>query len=62
MPTLKSFHILLIALAIVLTAGVGAWGVFSGYRLLGTVSLAGGAALIVYWAYFASRAQQMHLR
>jgi hypothetical protein len=59
MLDLKSFHIVLMALAIVLLAGVGTWGLLNGYTLMGVISLAVGALLVVYGAYFAARAQRI---
>jgi len=39
MLSLKSFHVFFIALAIIITAGFGMWGVLNTYRLSGAVSL-----------------------
>ena len=61
MLSLKSFHIFFIALSIILTAGVGAWGVLNDHRALGSLSLAASGLLVLYEAYFASRADRMHL-
>lgn len=59
MLDLKSFHLVLVALAIVLTAGAGTWGVLNGHAALGTISLAVGVVLVVYLAYFAGRAERI---
>jgi hypothetical protein len=59
MLDLKSFHMFFIWLAIVVTAGVGVWGLLNGYAVLGVISLAVGVALIVYSAMFARRAQRV---
>ena len=59
--SLKSFHVVLIAFAIVLTAGVGTWGLFNHYRVVGGVSLVVSCLLVVYEAYFAAKAEQVHL-
>jgi hypothetical protein len=61
MLTLKSFHLFLIALSIVLTAGVGMWGLLNHYQTLGAVSLALSVLLVAYGAYFAAKAQRIHL-
>jgi hypothetical protein len=61
MLTLKSFHLFFIAISIVLTAGVGMWGLFNDYQALGAFSLLLSVLLIVYGAYFAARAQRIHL-
>jgi hypothetical protein len=59
MLDLKSFHLVFIWLAIVVTAGVGVWGVLNGYPILGVISLAVGVALIVYSAMFGRRAARV---
>jgi hypothetical protein len=61
MLTLKSFHLFFIAISIVLTAGVGVWGLFNHYLALGALSLALSVLLVVYGAYFAAKAQRLHL-
>jgi hypothetical protein len=61
MLSLKSFHFVFIAVAIVVTAGFGTWGLFNHYRLLGTLSLALSIALVVYEAYFAARSERLPL-
>ena len=60
--SLKSFHLVFIAIAIVLTAGFGIWGLLNNYARAGSLSLIVGALLILYGAYFAGRAQRTHLR
>jgi quinol-cytochrome oxidoreductase complex cytochrome b subunit len=55
MLDLKSFHIVLIAAAIVLMTGLGVWGLLNAHELLGIISLAIGVLLIPYGAYFAAR-------
>jgi membrane protein implicated in regulation of membrane protease activity len=59
MLDLKSFHMFFIWLAIVVTAGVGVWGLLNGYPVLGVISLVAGVALILYSAMFARRAQRV---
>ena len=58
MLDLKSFHIVLIAAAIMLMSGLGVWGLLNDYKLLGIISLAIGILLIPYGAYFAARFQR----
>jgi hypothetical protein len=58
MLDLKSFHIVLIAAAIMLMSGLGVWGLLNDYKLLGIISLAIGVLLIPYGAYFAARFQR----
>jgi hypothetical protein len=55
MLDLKSFHIVLIAAAIMLMSGLGVWGLLNDHKLLGIISLAIGILLIPYGAYFAAR-------
>ena len=58
MLDLKSFHIVLVAAAIMLMSGLGVWGLLNDYKLLGIISLAIGILLIPYGAYFAARFQR----
>jgi hypothetical protein len=60
--SLKSFHLVFVAMAIVLTAGFGIWGLLNNYATAGGLSLIAGALLVLYGAYFAGRAQRTHLR
>jgi hypothetical protein len=57
--TLKWFHIVFIALSMLLTIGIGVWGLFNQFIALGVVSLAGSAALCVYAPYFLRKARQL---
>ena len=51
--SLKSFHIVFIALACALTLGFGAWCLASDlYPALGVTSFATGGLLIVYGGWF----------
>jgi hypothetical protein len=57
--SLRAFHLLFIALSVVLAAFFGAWSLEqyrsandAGYALAGIVSLAGGVGLAVYGAAF----------
>jgi hypothetical protein len=61
MLSLKSFHIFFIAVSIVLTAGLGAWGLLNHSALLGGCSLGLSGLLVIYEAYFASKAERIHL-
>jgi hypothetical protein len=61
MLSLKSVHIFIIALSIVVTAGFGTWCLFNQYRLLGVLFLVLSAGLVVYEAYFAATAKDVHL-
>jgi hypothetical protein len=60
MLNLKSFHIVLLALAIIVTAGFGTWGLLNNYMLAGAISLLVSVVLVVYWAYFAATSEQIH--
>jgi hypothetical protein len=60
--SLKSFHLVSIAVAIVFAAGFGIWGLLNHYPWSGAFSLIIGAILVLYGAYFAGRAQRIHLR
>jgi hypothetical protein len=62
MLSLRSFHLVLLAAAIVLTAGVGMWRLLNHHEWLGLVWLTAGALLVVYGGYFAARAQRLHLK
>jgi succinate dehydrogenase hydrophobic anchor subunit len=59
--SLKSFHIVFIGSAIVLTAGLGIWGILNDYPKAGSLSLAVGALLVIYVGYFVGRAERTHL-
>ena len=61
MLTLKSFHLFFIAISIVLTAGVGVWGLLNHYQVLGAFSLLLGVVLVAYGPYFAAKAERIHL-
>ena len=50
--SLRSFHVFLIALSIVLASGFGVWGLFNRYIVLGTLSLGLALLLVVYFSYF----------
>jgi len=56
---LKWFHIVFIALSMLVSLGFGVWGLFNQQMVLGMVSLAGSAGLIVYGNYFLGRARTL---
>jgi hypothetical protein len=57
--TLKWFHVAFITLSMLLTVGVGVWGLFNNFVALGVISLAASAALCVYGPYFLRKARQL---
>lgn len=59
--SLRSFHLVLISLSIVLTAGTGVWGLFNHDLVLGALSLGLGLLLVVYGSYFVWKAENVHL-
>ncbi len=59
MLNLKSFHLLVAFLGIVIAAGVGTWAVLHQHAVGGTIALAIGVLLIVYVGYFAGKAQSI---
>jgi len=61
MLSLKSVHIFFIAITIVLTAGLGVWGLLHGYPVLGAASLVLSVILVIYEGYFGSKAERMKL-
>jgi len=60
--SLKSIHLVFIAIAIVFAAGFGAWGLLNHHPQAGALSLVIGALLVLYEGYFAGRAERTHLR
>ena len=52
--SLRSFHLVLIALSIVLASGTGVWGLFNHEVLLGALLLGAAILLIAYGGYFVS--------
>jgi hypothetical protein len=61
MLTLKSVHIVLIGISIVLTAWAGAWGLHESHPIFGAVSLTAGLLLVLYLGYFGYVARRTHL-
>jgi hypothetical protein len=62
MLSLRSFHMVLISLSIVLAAGTGVWALRNSETLLGVLSLAVALLLIFYGTYFLGKADRMHLQ
>jgi membrane protein implicated in regulation of membrane protease activity len=58
---LVSFHVVLIACAIVLAAGTGVWALLSHQFVLAALSLVATVALIVYRDYFERKAERTRL-
>ena len=50
--SLKLFHIVFVALSMLLSLGCGIWGLFNQQVALGIASLAASAGLCVYGNYF----------
>jgi hypothetical protein len=50
--SLRSFHLVLIWLSIVLVSGTGVWALLNNEMLLGALSLGAALLLIVYGSYF----------
>jgi len=59
--TLRSLHLFLIAVSIIVTAGIGTWGLLNHSQGLGVLFLGLSVLLIVYGAYFAARSRERHL-
>jgi hypothetical protein len=57
--SLKWFHIVFIALSMLVSVGFGVWGLFNQRVALGVVSLASSAALVVYGNYFLGKARKL---
>jgi hypothetical protein len=53
--SLRSFHVVLIWLSIVLASGTGMWGLLNHQVLLGVLSLGVAILLVAYVGYFASK-------
>ena len=57
--SLKWFHIVFITLSMLLSVGFGVWGLFNERVLLGVISLAASAGLVVYGNYFLGKAKKL---
>ena len=60
--SLKWFHLFFIGISVLLTIFVAVWAVENAQWLLAFLTLAGGAALIMYRGFFLRKAQQFGLR
>ena len=66
--SLKIFHIVFIALSVVMSAGLGAWGIQSylaegsrGDLALGALFFVTGAVLLVYGVRFWKKIKELHI-
>jgi hypothetical protein len=59
--SLRSFHLFLVLISIVLTAGVGVWGLLNHSIALGVTSLAGALLLVAYAGFFVWKAETVRL-
>lgn len=57
--TLESFHLVLIALSIVLASGTGVWWLLNQQVLFGTIALAVAFLLVAYGGYFVSKEKNL---
>ena len=57
--TLESFHLVLIALSIVLASGTGVWWLLNQQVLFGVIALAMAFLLVAYGGYFVSREKNL---
>jgi hypothetical protein len=61
MLSLRAFHTFFVALAIVLSAGVGTWTLTHAHQGVGILFLIIGVLLVLYLGYFAAKAERAHL-
>ena len=59
---LNSFHKVVIALGIMLTAGSGTWSLLHQYEWTGVALLGSSVLLVGYGAYAAGMAERSHLK
>ena len=57
--SLKWFHIVFVSLSVVLSLWFGIWGLFNEHIVLGVISLAASAGLVVYGNYFLSKLRKL---
>ena len=57
--SLKWFHIVFIALSMLVSLGFGLWGLFNQQVVLGALSLAASAGLVIYGNYFLVKARSI---
>jgi len=58
MLSLRSVHVALLFVSIMLLAGFGTWGLKHNYTLAGAISLGVGVLLVLYTAMFAARTER----
>jgi len=56
--SLKWFHVTFITLSVILSLWFGIWGLFNQQILLGIVSLAGSAGLVLYGNHFLAKVRK----
>ena len=56
---LKWFHVVLITLSTIALIGMGVWGLFNHFAVVGVASLAASAALCVYGPYFLRKTRNL---
>jgi hypothetical protein len=56
--SLRSVHLFLISISIVLATGFGVWGLFNHYLLLGALSLGAAVLLVAYGGYFVGKIER----
>jgi hypothetical protein len=57
--SLKWFHIVFITLSMLLSLAFGVWALFNQHVMLGVLSLAASAGLVVYANYFVGKARKL---
>jgi hypothetical protein len=57
--SLKWFHIVFIALSMLVSLGFGVWGLFNQQIALGLVSILASGGLVVYGNYFLGKARKL---
>jgi hypothetical protein len=56
--SLKWFHVTFITLSVILSLWFGIWGLFNQQIMLGIVSLAGSAGLVLYGSHFLAKVRK----
>ena len=57
--SLKWFHVTFISLSVLLSLWFGIWGLFHRQVVLGLISLAASAGLVVYGNYFLGKVRKL---
>ena len=57
--SLKWFHVVFISLSVVLALWFGIWGLFNDQVVLGILSLAASAGLVVYGNHFLAKLRKL---